>query len=176
MPSSLNALHEYVAVACERRLILAADNIDISQLDHPCTEVRNRLALISLAHFSSHQALELLELLLRQQLALLLCDNLDHPSRIVSPLFHSLASLSHHIASARTHFSPSQTITMADPETEIVIEDETNVDEEMAEDNVDEGADETAPGGLEDIEPTIPTRTTFLEYVFSQSFRLTSLN
>ncbi|EGP88249.1 unnamed protein product [Zymoseptoria tritici ST99CH_1A5] len=56
---------------------------------------------------------------------------------------------------------------MADPETEIVIEDETNVDEEMAEDNVDEGADETAPGGLEDIEPTIPTRTTFLDYLSS---------
>jgi hypothetical protein len=57
---------------------------------------------------------------------------------------------------------------MADPETEIVIEDETAVDEEMGEDNIDEetGADESAPGGLEDIEPIIPTRTTFLECVF----------
>lgn len=54
---------------------------------------------------------------------------------------------------------------MADPETEVVIpEDETAADEEMAEVEGDNGGDETAPGGLEDIEPEIPMRTTFLEY------------
>lgn len=54
---------------------------------------------------------------------------------------------------------------MADTEGEIVIEDETvAADEEMGEaENVETVAEETAPGGLEDIEPTVPTRTTFLE-------------
>lgn len=57
---------------------------------------------------------------------------------------------------------------MADPETEVLIpEDETAADEEMAEAE-DNGDDETAPGGLEDIEPEIPVRTTFLEYVSSE--------
>ena len=51
---------------------------------------------------------------------------------------------------------------MADTEGEVIIEDETAVDEEMGE-NVETVVDETAPGGLEDIEPTIPTRVTFLE-------------
>lgn len=52
---------------------------------------------------------------------------------------------------------------MADPDTEVVIpEDETAADEEMDEDTADEG---TAPGGLEDIEPIMPSRTTFLECV-----------
>ncbi|CAK4031340.1 Hypothetical predicted protein [Lecanosticta acicola] len=56
---------------------------------------------------------------------------------------------------------------MANPETEVVIpEDETAADEEMGE--VEEnGGDGTAPGGLEDIEPVVPTRTTFLDYLRS---------
>lgn len=53
---------------------------------------------------------------------------------------------------------------MADTEGEIVIEDETvGVDEEMADENVETVVEESAPAGLEDIEPTIPPRTTFLE-------------
>ena len=59
---------------------------------------------------------------------------------------------------------PKRVAAMADPETEVVIpeEDVTAADEEMgeAEENGDDG---TAPGGLEDIEPNVPTRTTFLE-------------
>lgn len=51
---------------------------------------------------------------------------------------------------------------MADTEGEVIIDDETAVDEEMGE-NVETVVDESAPGGLEDIEPTIPSRTTFLE-------------
>lgn len=51
---------------------------------------------------------------------------------------------------------------MADTQGEVVIEDETAVDEEMGE-NVETVVDATATGGLEDIEPSIPTRTTFLE-------------
>lgn len=55
---------------------------------------------------------------------------------------------------------------MADPETEVVIpEDETAADEEMG--DVENGGDETAPGGLEDIEPNIPVRPTFLDYLRS---------
>lgn len=50
---------------------------------------------------------------------------------------------------------------MADPDTEVIVpEDETAADEEMGDDIAEEG---TAPGGLEDIEPVIPARTTFLE-------------
>lgn len=54
---------------------------------------------------------------------------------------------------------------MADTEGEIVIEDETvAADEDMGDaDNVETVVEESAPGGLEDIEPTIPPRTTFLE-------------
>lgn len=54
---------------------------------------------------------------------------------------------------------------MADTEGEIVIEDETvAVDEDMGDvENVETVVEESAPGGLEDIEPTVPTRTTFLE-------------
>lgn len=51
---------------------------------------------------------------------------------------------------------------MADTEGEVIIEDETAVDEEMGE-NVETVVDESAPAGLEDIEPTLPNRTTFLE-------------
>lgn len=55
---------------------------------------------------------------------------------------------------------------MADPETEVVIpEDDTAADEEMGEADIENGGDETAPGGLEDIEPEVPVRTTFLECV-----------
>ena len=51
---------------------------------------------------------------------------------------------------------------MAEPE--VVIEDPTAGDEDMAEVDVEEnGADDNEPTGLEDIEPTIPERTTFLE-------------
>lgn len=53
---------------------------------------------------------------------------------------------------------------MADTEGEIMVEDDTAVDETMGmAENVETVVDETAPGGLEDIEPTIPPRTTFLE-------------
>lgn len=51
---------------------------------------------------------------------------------------------------------------MADTEGEVSIEDETAIDEEMGE-NVETVVDESAPAGLEDIEPTLPNRTTFLE-------------
>lgn len=51
---------------------------------------------------------------------------------------------------------------MADTEGEVIIEDETAVDEEMGE-NVETVVDESAPAGLEDIEPTLPNHTTFLE-------------
>ncbi|KAM3419683.1 hypothetical protein BST61_g3016 [Cercospora zeina] len=55
---------------------------------------------------------------------------------------------------------------MADTEGEVIIEDETAVDEEMGE-NVETVVDETAPAGLEDIEPTLPNRPTFLDYLRS---------
>ncbi|KAI5366008.1 putative SKP1/BTB/POZ domain superfamily protein [Septoria linicola] len=55
---------------------------------------------------------------------------------------------------------------MADTEGEVIIEDETAVDEEMGE-NVETVVDDSAPGGLEDIEPTIPSQTTFLDYLRS---------
>jgi hypothetical protein len=51
---------------------------------------------------------------------------------------------------------------MADTEGEVIIEDETAADEEMGE-NVETVVEEAAPGGLEDIEPTVPIMTTFLE-------------
>lgn len=52
---------------------------------------------------------------------------------------------------------------MADTEGEVVF-DETAADEEMAEgEAVETVVDETAPGGLEDIEPSVQARTTFLE-------------
>lgn len=50
---------------------------------------------------------------------------------------------------------------MADPETEVVIPEEDTVADEEVE--MGEAEDGTAPGGLEDIEPSVPTRTTFLE-------------
>ncbi|EMF13909.1 uncharacterized protein SEPMUDRAFT_149041 [Sphaerulina musiva SO2202] len=57
---------------------------------------------------------------------------------------------------------------MADTEGEIMVEDDTAVDETMGmAENVETVVDETAPGGLEDIEPTIPPRTTFLDYMRS---------
>ena len=50
---------------------------------------------------------------------------------------------------------------MADNE-DIDVEDVA--DETMGEpEGVETVVDETAPAGLEDIEPTVPTRTTFLE-------------
>lgn len=56
---------------------------------------------------------------------------------------------------------------MAEPE--VVIEDPTPTgDEEMAEatglEGTDTMAEDNEPTGLEDIEPDVPERTTFLEY------------
>ena len=53
---------------------------------------------------------------------------------------------------------------MAEPE--VVIEEDDQVgDEEMGETETEEvDRDDGGPTGLEDIEPTIPERTTFLEY------------
>ena len=55
---------------------------------------------------------------------------------------------------------------MAEPE--VVIAEENVGDEDIVEAEIEEGdptLDEGGPTGLEDIEPTIPDRTTFLEYV-----------
>lgn len=59
---------------------------------------------------------------------------------------------------------------MADPETEVVIPEEDTVADEEVE--MGEAEDGTAPGGLEDIEPSVPTRTTFLDYLRSPIIEL----
>lgn len=48
-------------------------------------------------------------------------------------------------------------------EAEVVIGDEGAGDEEMGDDGLEGTATENEPTGLEDIEPTIAERTTFLE-------------
>lgn len=53
---------------------------------------------------------------------------------------------------------------MADPEREVIIDEETAGDEDMAVD--DDVADEDGIGGLEDIEAQAPERIPFSEYVF----------
>lgn len=56
---------------------------------------------------------------------------------------------------------------MAEPEV-VIAEGDPAGDEEMGEADVEEGTENAPedgePTGLEDIEPTIPERTTFLEY------------
>lgn len=52
-------------------------------------------------------------------------------------------------------------------EPEVVIEEDDHMgDEDMAEVEIEDGEpyDDGGPTGLEDIDPTIPERTTFLEY------------
>lgn len=63
--------------------------------------------------------------------------------------------------------------TMAEPEV-VIEEDDQLGDEDMAEVEIEDGEptyDDGGPTGLEDIEPTFPERTTFLEYERSNSFR-----
>lgn len=50
---------------------------------------------------------------------------------------------------------------MADNEDIVVVEDETMGEPEA--EGVETMVEEGAPAGLEDIEPNVPTRTTFLE-------------
>ena len=55
---------------------------------------------------------------------------------------------------------------MADQEEAVILEEEVAADAEMGEAEAEENdGDEGAAGGLEDIQPTIPERTTFLEWV-----------
>lgn len=60
---------------------------------------------------------------------------------------------------------------MADTEGEVVIGDETVGDEEMG------NAEQTAPSsGLEDIEPSVLARTTFLESVIYLSMKMRAMS
>lgn len=52
---------------------------------------------------------------------------------------------------------------MAEPEPDVVVPEDGAGDEEMAEAEGTEAVGESEPTGLEDIEPTIAERTTFLE-------------
>ena len=66
---------------------------------------------------------------------------------------------------------------MAEPE--VVIAEDQAADEEMGEAEGGEEIDapeDGEPTGLEDIEPTIPERTTFLEYVISYVCRCRALS
>lgn len=66
---------------------------------------------------------------------------------------------------------------MAEPE--VVIAEEDIGDEDMVEVEVEEGdptLEEGGPTGLEDIEPTLPDRTTFLEYAQNKRIYWKSCN